>query len=231
MVFSHAQARRGAAQGAGRLLSGRLAIRRDRPEARGAAARLGRGVARPGDTLRPNRSHRTPQPRARSTQAAGLLHLCRSERGAVRPGRGARAATLLRTSGLRAMMSIRSDFFGSLQTDAPLFKARQLIEVLPLGEDELREVVSRPAQLLGARFESDGLVDIIARRTAEDSVKDVGALPLLSYTLDDMWAQMLKAGDGVLRLPAQSFELGGVLVDRANRFLAERPGAENMLKR
>jgi hypothetical protein len=37
----------------------------------------------------------------------------------------------------------------------------------------------------GARFETAGLVDIITRRTVEDSVKDVGALPLLSYTLDD----------------------------------------------
>ena len=35
-------------------------------------------------------------------------------------------------------------------------------------------------QLLSARFETPGLVDIITRRTAEDSVKDVGALPLLS---------------------------------------------------
>jgi hypothetical protein len=33
------------------------------------------------------------------------------------------------------------------------------------------------------------------------------------------------------RLPAQSFELGGVLVERANRFLAERPGAEAALRR
>ena len=132
---------------------------------------------------------------------------------------------------LRAMMSMRSDFLGSLQSDTPLFKARLQIDVPPLGEDELREVVSRPAQLLGARFETEKLVDIIARRAAEDSVKDVGALPLLSYTLDDMWSEMLKAGDGVLRLPPQSFELGGVLVDRANRFLAERPGAEDALRR
>ena len=35
----------------------------------------------------------------------------------------------------------------------------------------------------------------------------------------------------MLRLPAQSFELGGVLVDRANRFLAEHPGAEDALRR
>ncbi len=132
---------------------------------------------------------------------------------------------------LRVMMSMRSDFLGSLQADKPLFGARRLVEVPPLGEAELREVVSRPAQLLGARFESDRLVDIIARRAAEDSVRDVGALPLLSYTLDDMWRAMLEAGDGVLRSPMESFDLGGVLVERADRFLAERPKTEDALRR
>ena len=120
---------------------------------------------------------------------------------------------------LHAIMSMRSDFLGHLQADTPLFKARQQIDVPPLGEQQLREIVSRPAQLLSARFESDRLIDVISRRTAEDSVKDVGALPLLSYTLDDMWTSMMQRGDGILRLPAQSFELGRVLVDRANRFL------------
>ena len=132
---------------------------------------------------------------------------------------------------LRAMMSLRSDFLGDLQNDEPLFKARQQIDVPPLREAELREIVSRPAQLLAARFETDRLVDIITRRTAEDSVKDVGALPLLSYTLDDMWTQMVVREDGTLRLPAQSFELGGVLVDRANAFLANHPNAEDALRR
>jgi hypothetical protein len=56
---------------------------------------------------------------------------------------------------LRTMMSMRSDFLGSLQNDEPLFKARQQIDVPPLREAELREVVSRPAQLLAARFESE----------------------------------------------------------------------------
>jgi formylglycine-generating enzyme required for sulfatase activity len=132
---------------------------------------------------------------------------------------------------LRAMMSMRSDFLGHLQSDTPLFKARQQIDVPPLGEAGLREIISRPPQLLAARFENDRLIDIITQRTAEDSIKDVGALPLLSYTLDDMWTQMLRQGDGTLRLPAQSFELGGVLVDRANTFLATHPGAEVALRR
>ena len=132
---------------------------------------------------------------------------------------------------LLTMMSIRSDFLGHLQNDEPLFKARQQIDVPPLREAELREIVSRPAQLLAARFETEGLIDIITRRTAEDSIKDVGALPLLSYTLDDMWTQMVRHGDGTLRLPAQSFELGGVLVDRADKFLATHPGTEDALRR
>ena len=129
------------------------------------------------------------------------------------------------------MMSMRSDFLGHLQSDEALFKARQQIDVPPLREDALREIVGRPAKLLAARFESEGLVDIITRRTAEDSIRDVGALPLLSYTLDDMWTQMVREGDGTLRLPAQSFELGGVLVDRADKFLASHPGAEPVLRR
>jgi formylglycine-generating enzyme required for sulfatase activity len=132
---------------------------------------------------------------------------------------------------LRAMMSIRSDFLGGLQCDEPLFNARQQIDVPPLREAELRNVVNRPAELLSVRFETSGLADIITRRTAEDSVKDVGALPLLSYTLDDMWTQMVESGEAVLRLPAQSFEIGGVLVNRANAFLATHPGAEDALRR
>jgi TIR domain len=132
---------------------------------------------------------------------------------------------------LYALMSMRSDFLGELQKDAPLYNVRQQIDVPPPREAELRNVVSRPAELLSARFETAELVEIITRRTAEDSVKDVGALPLLSYTLDDMWTQMVRRGDGVLRLPAQSFELGGVLVDRADHFLAAHPKSQDELRR
>ena len=132
---------------------------------------------------------------------------------------------------LYTLMSMRTDFLGELQKDEPLYEVHRQINVPPLREAELREVVSRPAELLSARFETAGLVDIITRRTAEDSVKDVGALPLLSYTLDDMWRQMVKRGDGVLRLPAQSFELGGVLVDRADAFLAAHAKSQDELRR
>jgi formylglycine-generating enzyme required for sulfatase activity len=132
---------------------------------------------------------------------------------------------------LKTLMSMRADFLGELQKDEPLYKIHQKIDVPPLREVELREIVSRPAQLLSAQFETAGLVDIITQRTAEDSVRDVGALPLLSYTLDDMWTKMVQRGDGVLRLPAQSFELGGVLVNRADAFLAAHPKSADELRR
>ena len=91
--------------------------------------------------------------------------------------------------------------------------------------------MSRPAELLSARFETDHLAGDIARRAAEESAKDAGALPLLSYLLDDMWKQMVERGDGVLRLPAQSIELGRVLVQRADAFLASHPNSEETLRR
>jgi formylglycine-generating enzyme required for sulfatase activity len=132
---------------------------------------------------------------------------------------------------VRMLMSIRSDFLGALQNDEPLFNARLQIDVPPLREAALREVVSRPAAVLSARFENQQLAGDIARCTAEESVRDAGALPLLSYLLDDMWTQMVQRGDGVLRLPSAAVEIGGVLVDRANKFLAANPKAEDVVRR
>jgi hypothetical protein len=129
---------------------------------------------------------------------------------------------------LRAMMSMRADFFGELQKDEALYAAHRLINVPPLREAQLREVVSKPAALLSARFEDPGLADSLAQRTAEESAKDAGALPLLSYLLDDMWKRMVQQGDGVLRLHLQAIELGGVLVERADAFLTTHPRSEDV---
>jgi formylglycine-generating enzyme required for sulfatase activity len=132
---------------------------------------------------------------------------------------------------LRAMISMRADFFGDLQKDEPLYMAHRQINVPPLREAQLREVVTRPAVLLSARFEPEELAADIAGRTAQESAKDAGALPLLSYLLDDMWTGMVKRGDGKLRLPKAAVEVGAVLVDRADAFLATHPNSGNELRR
>jgi formylglycine-generating enzyme required for sulfatase activity len=52
------------------------------------------------------------------------------------------------------------------------------------------------------------------------------------WGLCDPWGRHVrKRGDGVLRLPAESFELGGVLVDRADAFLAAHPKSQAELRR
>jgi formylglycine-generating enzyme required for sulfatase activity len=132
---------------------------------------------------------------------------------------------------LRAIMSLRSDFLGALQNDEALFNVHRKLDVPPLRAAELSEVVSRPAQILSARFETDHLANDIAQRAAADSTKDTGALPLLSYLLDDMWTKMVQRGDGTLLLPPGAIELGRVLVERADAFLADHPDSEDQVRR
>jgi formylglycine-generating enzyme required for sulfatase activity len=140
-------------------------------------------------------------------------------------------ATGLADPRLRALMSLRADFFGELLNDQPLYTVHRLVKVPPLGETELYRIVSNPAKLLSARFETDTLAADIARRTAEESAEGAGALPLLSYLLDDMWNEMVRRGDGVLRLPMEAIELGRVLVERANKFMVEHPASEDAVRR
>src|SRR5262249_45710622 len=137
----------------------------------------------------------------------------------------------LRGPPLRAVVSIRADFFGDLQRDEALYSAHRQINVPPLREAQLQEVVSRPAALLSARFETSDLAASIAHVAAAESTRDAGALPLLSYLLEDMWTAMVARGDGVLRLPAQAIALGAVLVQRADSFVAAHPDSEDQLRR
>jgi formylglycine-generating enzyme required for sulfatase activity len=130
------------------------------------------------------------------------------------------------------LISLRSDFLGEMQKDAHLHGVHTPIDVSPLREAELLEVVKRPAELLSASFEPENLAAAIAKRTAEDAAGDAGSLPLLSYTLDDMWQRMVKENDeGVLGLGASTFEPQVVLVDRANKFLADHQTSEDALRR
>jgi formylglycine-generating enzyme required for sulfatase activity len=137
----------------------------------------------------------------------------------------------LKSHRLRAFMSMRSDFLGALQNDEALFSVHRKIDVPPLREAELRTVISRPAETLAAKFENSHLAEDIARCAAADSTKDSGALPLLSYLLDDMWQQMIERGDGVLRLPGRAIDIGRVLVERADAFLARDTKSEDSLRK
>src|SRR5512132_2866773 len=70
-----------------------------------------------------------------------------------------------------------------------------VIDVPPLREDSLRQVVQRPPALLGVCFEDESMGERVVSSTA----RQPGALPLLSYLLEDLWKGMQRRGDGVLR--------------------------------
>jgi hypothetical protein len=58
----------------------------------------------------------------------------------------------------------------------------QRIDIPPLQADRLETVIRRPAERLGARFDSNEMPGQIAAATANEP----GALPLLSYLMSDI---------------------------------------------
>ena len=81
------------------------------------------------------------------------------------------------------LASLRSDYYGRLQDDAPLFAASDRIDVPPLTRAEIEDVIRKPATQLGARFETPEIVPMIAGATASES----WGLPLLSYMMAEAW--------------------------------------------
>jgi hypothetical protein len=122
---------------------------------------------------------------------------------------------------VHALMSLRADFSGALQNDEPLFDVYHRIELPPLREAQLRDVVSRPADLLSARFETDHLAADIARRTAEESTKDAGALPLLSFCLTTCGARWLRAATVCCACQRQQWSWEACLPNARTRFWHE----------
>ena len=133
----------------------------------------------------------------------------------------------LRDPRLRAFATLRVDDFDLFRTDSSLFECSELIKVLPLNRDQLHKVVTAPSQLLNVEFEDD----LLANRLTEAAEREPGALPLLSYQLNNMWLSMVKRGDATLRLPSQAIDVGGVLSSRAEDFLQVNPNGEDLLKR
>ncbi|MGW6708461.1 NACHT and WD repeat domain-containing protein [Streptomyces sp. NPDC054956] len=113
------------------------------------------------------------------------------------------------------LATLRSDFLtGFLEADLAEL-VREPVVVGPLGRDALYEVVARPAAAAGVEFEA-GLVSRI--------VEDCGggdALPLLAYTLQELYRRAGGAGSTVTH--ALYREVGGVagaLIGQADRIHA-----------
>jgi WD40 repeat protein len=84
------------------------------------------------------------------------------------------------------LLTMRADFLGKCaaypRMAAALSDHQELVG--PLTEDEVRRAIERPAQLVGCELEP-GLTDLLL----QDVEGQAGALPLLQYTLLELWTQ------------------------------------------
>lgn len=132
-----------------------------------------------------------------------LFTLCRDE-----DQRGAFIHNLLYASAIEGggtvvVLTIRADFYGkcAVYPDLAARVTDHQMLVSPMVEEELRQAIERPAQLVGLEFEG-GLVEALLR----DVQAEPGALPLLQHTLLELWERRER-----YRLTFAAYrEIGGV---------------------
>jgi energy-coupling factor transporter ATP-binding protein EcfA2 len=125
--------------------------------------------------------------------------------------------------------TMRSDFFDRLET-LPALAALSAGEgrylLLPPDEAEIGQIIRQPAREAGLRFEIDpvralGLDEVILRATG----RATGALPLLSFLLDQLWRR--GSAEGMLTFAAYD-DLGGLegaIGRRAEEVFRDQPDA------
>jgi hypothetical protein len=97
------------------------------------------------------------------------------------------------------------------------------VVVPPLTQDELREVIEMPASARVLFFEPHALVD----RLINDVVHTPGALPLLSFTLRELYVKYVQEGRDNRSLSLEDYEalgsVGGALRNRATEVYERLP--------
>ncbi len=88
------------------------------------------------------------------------------------------------TSRTRVVLGVRADFYGHCARHPELVAALRDSQVLvgPLDEEELRDVIVKPAEQVGLRVETALVARLIATGATEP-----GSLPLLSHVLLETW--------------------------------------------
>ena len=108
--------------------------------------------------------------------------------------------------GVKVLLAVRGDFLTRVAAlpllGAPVTRGLHLLRVLSAAD--LREAVVGPARVTGVRFESDAMIDALVEAVAGDP----GALPLLQFTLAELWPAR-DVARGVIPASALA-QLGGV---------------------
>jgi formylglycine-generating enzyme required for sulfatase activity len=108
--------------------------------------------------------------------------------------------------GVRLLATVRADFLGRLARLPRIAEdfSRVLYFLRPLSRERIRDVIAGPARIAGTRFETEALVETLVEATTATD----GALPLLQFTLAELWERRDVASETITE--ALLSEVGGV---------------------
>ncbi|MFN9637033.1 MAG: TIR domain-containing protein, partial [Synechococcaceae cyanobacterium] len=137
-------------------------------------------------------------------------------------------AELLKLEGSRVLIlaTLRSDFLGSLQLHPSRLESLAGDPILlgPMDVDGFRQVIEGPAQRVGLRLET-GLSDRLVRDTPNGD-----ALPLLAFTLRELWAGRADGAGLTLQEYDDFGGLAGAVQRKADEVLATSGATEEEIE-
>ncbi|MDU9048563.1 MAG: caspase family protein [Candidatus Electrothrix sp. Rat3] len=140
-----------------------------------------------------------------------LITLCRQEEKRNAFIRELKQALKKHQEVLRIVLTLRSDFESQISQldfwEGDWEKAHRFI-VRPMTQNELREVIEEPASAKVLYFEPRTLIDTLINEVLQTP----GALPLLSFTLYELYLSYAKNPDGSRALTEKNYKkIGGVI--------------------
>jgi WD40 repeat protein len=137
-------------------------------------------------------------------------------------------AGLARSGAVWVIATLRADFWHRVAEYPELMALAEgpgRLDVAPPSQAEIGEMIRKPAQAAGLSFESHPKTGIaLDAMLAEDAVSEAGVLPLLSFTLDALYAQDVVAAGGRVLTYATYEKLGeleGAIATRAEEVVAK----------
>jgi WD40 repeat protein len=139
---------------------------------------------------------------------------------------------LARSAAVWVVATMRSDFWYRV-AEVPLLAEllsdrNKVLDLWPPNPAEIAEIIRGPAAKAGVEFGKDEVGVALDARLAEDAAREPGALPLLSYALDELHRRDRRnpeGGPGRTRLRWETYRdigfLKGAITRRADEMLAE----------
>lgn len=136
----------------------------------------------------------------------------------IKPGERRRfvelIAGLARSGHVWILATMRKDFWHRADETPELVRLsedRGRLELLPPGPAQMSQMIRRPAEAAGIRFEDHGTSNVpLNEAIAEEVAHESGALPLLSYLLDQLYRIDIMQAHGAAFTYATYERLGGL---------------------